>query len=336
MPLIPPLPDTMTSKPGFAALQQAANWYAKIQGVASLQTYPAALQHWLEESQENQQAWQYVLNISQHFTPLRENDARQTAALTVLTRTPHNAGRRQVLKMATWISVGSLLGWGYWRHTPLRNQVLAWCADYHSPHGKITQFTLSDGSRIWLDTDSAMNVDDSQTQRALLLLNGRMMIETTADPQRSLTVSTSQGKMRALGTRFSVQTPNGATVLQVYQGAVEVSPTAISDKMIIKAGQAITFRQDAFGTVAPLRHTEPAWPSGLLQADNLPLSEFIEKLSAYHSGYLGCDPAVASLTVTGTFPLHDTDMALEMLTNVLPVQLNHQLLWGLMVAPRDG
>jgi len=45
---------------------------------------------------------------------------------------------------------------------------------------------------------------------------------------------------------------------------------------------------------------------------------------------------VASLTVTGTFPLHDTDMALEMLTNVLPVQLNHQLLWGLMVAPRDG
>ncbi|MCP1065789.1 hypothetical protein M5G07_11075 [Serratia symbiotica] len=104
----------------------------------------------------------------------------------------------------------------------------------------------------------------------------------------------------------------------------------------LKAGQAITFRQDAFGTVAPLRYTEPAWPSELLQADNLPLSEFIEKLSAYHSGYLGCDHTVATLTITGTFPLHDTDMELEMLTNVLPVQLNHQLLWGLMVAPRDG
>ncbi|USS96358.1 hypothetical protein M5J15_05015 [Serratia symbiotica] len=68
--------------------------------------------------------WQYVLNISQHFTPLRENDARQTAALTVLTRTPHNDGRRQVLKMATWFSVGSLLGWGYWRQPPRQDHAI--------------------------------------------------------------------------------------------------------------------------------------------------------------------------------------------------------------------
>lgn len=331
----PPRADTMSNKPGFAALQQAANWYAEVQDISSPQTYPAALQRWLDESQENQLAWQYVLNISQRFSPLRENGERQAAALTALTQRTHSAGRRQVLKMAAWISVGTLLAWGSWRHTPLRNQVLAWHADYHSPHGEITSFTLADGSRIWLDTDSALNVDYSPTQRALQLLNGRVMIETAADPRRPLTIVTAQGKMRALGTRFSVQALGDTTVLQVYQGAVEVSPAAISDAPIVQAGQAMTFRRDAFGPVSPLRNAEPAWPLGLLQADNLPLGEFIERLSAYRRGYLGCDPAVSALTVTGTFPLHDTDMALDMLTNALPVQLNRRFSWWLTVAPRD-
>lgn len=331
----PPRADTMSNKPGFAALQQAANWYAEVQDISSPQTYPAALQRWLDESQENQLAWQYVLNISQRFSPLRENGERQAAALTALTQRTHSAGRRQVLKMAAWISVGTLLAWGSWRHTPLRNQVLAWHADYHSPHGEITSFTLADGSRIWLDTDSALNVDYSPTQRALQLLNGRVMIETAADPRRPLTIVTAQGKMRALGTRFSVQALGDTTVLQVYQGAVEVSPAAISDAPIVQAGQAMTFRRDAFGPVSPLRNAEPAWPLGLLQADNLPLGEFIERLSAYRRGYLGCDPAVSALSVTGTFPLHDTDMALDMLTNALPVQLNRRFSWWLTVAPRD-
>ncbi|MFD3224160.1 FecR domain-containing protein [Rahnella aceris] len=325
----------MSNKPGFAALQQAANWYAEVQDISSPQTYPAALQRWLDESQENQLAWQYVLNISQRFSPLRENGERQAAAFTALTQRTHNAGRRQVLKMAAWISVGTLLAWGSWPHTPLRNLVLAWHADYHTPHGEITSFTLADGSRIWLDTDSALNVDYSPTQRALQLLNGRMMIETAADPHRPLTIVTAQGKMRALGTRFSVQALGDTSVLQVYQGAVEVSPAAISDASIVQAGQAMAFRRDGFGPVSSLRNTEPAWPRGLLQADNLPLGEFIKRLSAYRRGYLGCDPAVSALTVTGTFPLHDTDMALDMLTNALPVQLNRRFSWWLTVAPRD-
>ncbi|MGE9552856.1 FecR family protein [Erwinia amylovora] len=278
----------MSNKPGYAALQQAANWYAEVQDIASPTTYPAALQRWIDESRENQLAWQYVLNISQRFSPLRENSDRQAAALTALTPRTHNAGRRMVLKMAAWISVGTLLAWGSWRHTPLRSQVLAWHADYHSPHGEITSFTLADGSRIWLDTDSALNADYSLTQRALQLLNGRVMIDTAADPHRPLTIVTEQGKMRALGTRFSVQVLGDTTVLQVYQGAVRVSPAAISDAPVVQAGQAITFRRDAFGPVSPLRNAEPAWSRGLLQADNLSLGEFIGRLSAYRHGYLGC------------------------------------------------
>lgn len=326
--------NPMTDKPGFSSLQQAAYWYAEVENIANPKTYPAALQNWLEENHENQLAWQYVHNISQRFSSLRENGSRQTAALEALTLTSHNAGRRSMLKIAAWISAGSLMGWGSWRYTPLRNQVLAWRADYQSPHGAITQFTLSDGTRIWLDTDSAVSIDYSPTQRLVKLLNGRVMIKTAADQQRPFIVSSAQGNMHALGTSFSVQTRNDTTVLLVYHGAVKTSPATISNKLIIKAGQAVSFREDAFGPLVPLQNAEPAWPQGLLQAQSLKLSEFIEQLSAYRKGYLGCEPAVAALTITGTFPLHNTDMALEMLTKVLPVQLNRRFSWWVTVGPR--
>ncbi len=323
----------MMNKPGFVALQQAAKWYAEIQETPSGESYPVAFQRWLDENPENPQAWQYVLKISDRFMPLRENETRKTAALTALTRTPHNAGRRQALKVAAGLSLGSLLGWASWRHTPLRDQMLAWRADYHSPQGAITPFTLSDGSRIWLDTDSALNARYSPTQRALRLLNGRVMIETAADPARSLTVDTAQGKMRALGTRFSVQIRNDTTVMQVFRGAVAVLPADISDTLVVKAGQAVTFRQGETASVVAIHEPEPAWTRGLLQAENLPLGVFIKQLAAYRKGYLGCDPAVETLHVTGTFPLYNTDMALEMLTSVLPVRIHRRFSWWLTVAP---
>ena len=330
----PPRPDSLSQKPSFAVLQQAANWYAEVQNVSSPHHYPEALQSWLDESLEHQQAWQYVLNISQRFMPLRENDGQKSAALTALSQLPEDAGRRQMLKMAAFISVGSLLGWAGLRHTPLGEQMLAWRADYYSPRGAITAFRLQDGSRIWLDTDSALDADYTPERRALSLLYGRVLIETATSPERPLTLSTPQGLMLALGTRFSAQLFSDRTELQVYQGAVEVSPLASSDKLILNAGQMTTFKRNGIGSVTGII-TEPGWPQGLLQVDNLPLSVFIERLSAYRRGYLGCSPAVASLTVTGTFPLHDTDMALNMLTNVLPVQLNRHFSWWLTVAPRN-
>jgi transmembrane sensor len=92
-------------------VQVGADRYAEVEDITSPQTYPAALQRWPARARSingHGSAW----NISQRFSPLRENDKRQTAALTALTQQTPGTGRRQVLKMAAWISVGTLLAWG--------------------------------------------------------------------------------------------------------------------------------------------------------------------------------------------------------------------------------
>ncbi|CAK9886258.1 MAG: Protein FecR [Candidatus Erwinia impunctatus] len=315
----------MSEKPGFMALQQAENWYAEIEDITSPDDYPAAMQRWLNASEENRLAWQYVLDISQRFASLRENDAQQMASLTALTQRSHNTRRRQLLKAIAGLSVTAAMSAGCWQFTPVRNQIQAWRADFHSPHGKITAFRLTDGSRIWLDTDSALNVIYTSTARRLQLLNGRIMIETAPDSQRPLTLITPEGQMRALGTGFSAQINDQTTTMLVYQGAVEVSLPDSSDSQIVQAGEAIIFSEHALGAVSRLHTRVPDWRRGVLEAENLSLGVLIKRLSAYRWGYLGCDPAVALLSVTGTFPLNDTTLALTMITYVLPVRIQHRL-----------
>ncbi|WZB74169.1 FecR domain-containing protein [Achromobacter insuavis] len=81
---------------------------------------------------------------------------------------------------------------------------------------------LPDGSRVWLNTASAFNRDFQPGLRRLHLVAGEILIETGTDKDRPFVVDTAEGRLRALGTRFTVRQEADATLLAVYQGAVEI------------------------------------------------------------------------------------------------------------------
>jgi transmembrane sensor len=59
----------------------------------------------------------------------------------------------------------------------------------------------------------------------------------------------------------------------------------------------------------------------MLLADKMPLGEFVSELARYRSGIVRCDPKIADLPVSGSFPVSDTDLALRMLVSTYPIQL---------------
>ncbi|MNT75259.1 fec operon regulator FecR [compost metagenome] len=63
----------------------------------------------------------------------------------------------------------------------------------------------------------------------------------------------------------------------------------------------------------------------MLLADNLPLSDFVTELARYRRGLLRCDPAIASLRVSGTFPVGNPRQALAMLEATYPVDIASRL-----------
>ncbi len=73
-------------------------------------------------------------------------------------------------------------------------------------------------------------------------------------------VQTVHGQLLALGTRFSVRQLADETLLEVYEGAVQVRPESTSVaavENIIRAGQQVRFTRERLGLVG--RCVKPAW-----------------------------------------------------------------------------
>ncbi|AJP52801.1 MULTISPECIES: FecR domain-containing protein [Pseudomonas] len=312
-----------SGKLSHASLEQAAQWYVRLQDHGSA-LEQLRWQAWVAQNPEHLAAWQYVQRVSQRFAPLQEQAQGASRAL--------RSSRRQTLKTLLVLCGGSALAWGSWRNTALPRLVGGWSADYATTSGETRDTLLADGSHVWLNALSALDVRFDAAQRLLLLRFGEVLIDTAKDARRPFLVDTEHGRMQALGTRFSVLQGDDHTQLNVFEGRVQIT-TQDRHVRIIEAGQQASFTRDGFKPTATASQAREAWSRGVLLADNLPLGQLITELNRYRPGHLGCDPAVAQLPVMGSFPLKDSDHALHLLQAALPIRVDRPLPWWVSVGP---
>jgi transmembrane sensor len=255
--------------------------------------------------------------------------SRAHAALTP----PPSRGRRRALGTLAVLLFAGSAAWMAEERTPWRQ----WVADRRTGIGERTGVTLADGSRIELNSDTAIDIRFTDAERLLRLVRGEILLDTAPDPTagdgkaaRPFIVQTAQGHIHALGTRFMVRQPEGwpggESVVAVFDGAVALQPRNAKLR-VLGAGQQASFTRDGVGPITTAREEATAWTRGMIVARDMPLADFLAELDRHHHGHLGCDPAVAGLEVTGTYPLADPDGVLDMLQTTLPVRLRSRRRW---------
>ena len=147
-------------------------------------------------------------------------------------------------------------------------------------------------------------------------------------------LQTPQGRLRPLGTRFSVREQDGHTLLNVFEGSVEAACGDTDQRRILSAGQGVLFDRQRLAATQRALPGREAWSKGVLMANDMRLGDFIGELASYRHGHLGIDPQVANLRVMGTYPLQDTDQVLAMLEQVLPVRIERRFAWWTTVVAR--
>ena len=283
-------------------LAQAASWLMLMQEGPLLPAQQLELERWRLASEEHERAWKRAQRLLSRLGSLPPTLARQT-----LQRPP---GRRAVLRGLVLLMGAAPLGWWGWR-----SQAGRFASDYQTAVGKRKHARLADGTQIILNTDSALTLLFDSAQRLLQLRRGEVYIVTAADP-RPLMVQTVHGQLLALGTRFSVRQLAEDTLLEVYEGAVQVRPegTKVADgENVIRAGQQVRFSRERLGPIEGVHDTSLAWQRGLLVADDMPLRQWTQALMRYTDQRLECDPVLGELRVSGTFPVDDLPLALAML-----------------------
>ncbi|WP_415138648.1 FecR domain-containing protein [Ottowia sp.] len=331
VPTSGPLPE-----PSHQAMEQAAEWFALLRSGEATDAERGQWQAWLDSSDEHRQAWGCVERVSHRFAPIKQSPDRHTAATAYREANGKLLRRRQGLLGIAALAGTGLLGWAAWRHTPLPGMALAWMADHHTGTGEVREVALADGTRVWLNAASAFNVDYRADLRRLNLLAGEILIQTAADAGgRPFAVDTPQGRLRALGTRFTVRMDEGHSLVAVQEGAVEVRTAGSGTTAVIQAGRQTRFTGESLGAIEDAETAREAWTRGILFADDIPLSDVVRELRRYRSGHLGLAPEVADLRVFGNYPVNDPDRALAMLESVMPIRVRRTLPWWVSIEPHD-
>jgi transmembrane sensor len=294
-----------------ATLEAAARWYVDLRCDDLSEHTREAHRRWLESAPGHRQAWERLSLMQERFERVGPGIARPTLSNA-------RAKRREVLKVLSLLLAAGGSGTLAWRTTPLPTLI----ADQRTATGERRTLRLDDGSQLQMNTATALNIRYSASLREVQLLSGEILIETARDPQgRPFVVHTREGSIRALGTRFIVVREADHTQVCVLEHAVEVRTAALNPAVRVEAGQQLLFRQDQVGSVQPASAQADGWTRGMLVVNDWRLTDLISELQRYRPGYLGCDPAVANLRISGAFQLANIDIILDNLASTLPVRI---------------
>jgi transmembrane sensor len=206
-------------------------------------------------------------------------------------------------------------------------------ADHSTATGERRETVLADGTRLLLNTASAVDVRYTAAERLIVLRAGEILVRSAPDAAgRPLRVRTAEGTVRAIGTRFTVRQHSVHTTVAVLEGMVELTPAqAPHAAQRLSAGEQGRFTATAVSPPAPLQDGTAAWADGMLVADSMPLPDFLAELGRHRPGVLRCAPDAADLRVSGTYPLANTDRVLAALTLSLPVQVRSRTRWWVVM-----
>lgn len=287
-------------------------------------------QAWMDADPLHARAWQRIAEVDGQLRSLSTPVALRTLAAPGL-------ARRHAVRLAALLTAGAggLLAA---RQTGTWQQL---AADLSTATGERRETVLADGTRLMLNTASAVDLRYTAAERLIVLRAGEILVHSAPDaarrhPPRPLRVRTAEGTVRAIGTRFTVRQQGGQTAVAVLEGAVELTPAhAPHTARRLSAGEQGRFTTTAASPPAPLREGAAAWADGMLVADDMPLPDFLAELARHRPGVLRCAPGAAGLRVSGSYPLADTDRVLAALTLSLPVQVRSRTRWWVVVEARS-
>lgn len=312
----------MSAKAEFSAgpddtvVDQAIHWLMRLQSGQASPSDWQAFRDWREARTDHAVAWERLQGIQARFAELPAQPTR-----TVLENARKDVTRRRAMRTLGVVLGGGVVLWLVRAQAPADSPL----ASYSTGVGEQLRVALDDGSMLVLGSSTRADVRFDANERRILLRQGRVMATTGADADvaqsRPFFIETGHGRVRALGTRFSVSLGADGSEVQVFEDAVRIRPAAGTATRTLEAGQRAWFDAQGVHDAGPLEADADAWADGLLVAREMKLSDLVAELSLYRRGRLACDADVAELRISGVFSLTDTDRTLSLVEKTLPVRV---------------
>ena len=190
---------------------------------------------------------------------------------------------------------------------------------YRTAHGEQVAVQLPDDSVLHLNTDSAVTVRYTLSERVVEIARGQAFFTVARHDHRRFRVTAGDVHMIAVGTRFEGYRKADATIVTVVEGSVAVlagrpprqeTKEIPGDARVLNAGYQL--RVDARGVLAQPSRVDArqavAWLQQKIAFEQRPLGEVADEFNRYGSIPIEIeDAALRALPITGVFDAHDVD-----------------------------
>lgn len=305
-------------------LETAADWLLRLDESDCSQGERQAFERWYDSDPRHRQAVDQMRGLIGQLQGLRgEREAAGAALSSTLATRQRRAPRRLMGLGVSLIGLSALLMLdGDWRQNLQ--------ADLHTAPGEWRRERLADDSLLLLAGNSAVKLHYDQGQRSVELLRGEVLVEVAADPRRPFRVTTEDGSMRALGTRFVVTLEARDTLLSMLHSRVSAQSADGARTLEVAAGEQARITR---GDVEPRGKIDPvsidqSWQRHQLVVHDAPLGEVLDQLSRQQRGYWHYrDPALNQLRISAVLPLDDSARALALIEDILPIKVRRFTPW---------
>lgn len=208
-----------------------------------------------------------------------------------------------------------VIDWGALERGPTPE---AWQA-YETAVGGQSTVGLVDGSTVTLNTNSAIEVLYTDTERTVRLSRGEGYFSVEHDPERPFRVHAGGRVFEAVGTAFNVRLETASDVtMMVTEGRVGVfpspvagaAPAATSTAAIVDAGSLAIVGERGVSIqalAAAEMEAQLSWQQGMLIFDGDPLEAVLREMGRYTTTEILADESVRDVRVGGYFRAGDVE-----------------------------
>ncbi len=271
---------------------------------------------WAEKDEAELAAWLDEATVNRITYWRMEAAWSRTERLSALRApgTPRRSYLRFLRNAAAAVGVVAI-GGGLWLALPRATGV-----EYATSIGGRETVMLPDGSRIELNTDTAIRLADSATARNIWLSKGEAYLQVTHDASRPLTVFVGDRRITDLGTKFVVKRGTDRFEVAVLEGRVSLDASRNSPSVVLREGDAAIASAEKLSVTrksARRLSDELGWRRGVIVFDSTPLADAAEQVSRYNATKVEvADASIAHLPVTGTVSATDPNEFLRMARKV--------------------
>ena len=200
---------------------------------------------------------------------------------------------------------------------------------FETGHGEQLTHRLADNSVVHLNTDSAVSVRYSKSERLVTLISGQAEFEVAHEANRAFRVHAGLADVIDIGTQFDVRLEQGSTVVTVVEGRIAVEPQNSSPNHAVRSIELTANQQ--------IRVAEGEWPAAPVEADAERTTSWLhrqiafdheplERVAAEYNRYTSkpieiAAPALRTLRISGVFATDDTDAFIAFLRSLKGVRV---------------